>query len=485
MQPPHDHDHRPPHRGTVIIIGEDHERVQPLLEELDGRDGVWTETWNPATGGTLVPTVVPDKSAVYLCRQSPSAYSRGNATSLSYTRQMLHYLTLHGCTVVNGVAALEAEASKAVQMLHCARAGLNVPHTVLAHTARAAIAAAVSVFGSEAVVVKPNHGGSGKGVAAYATGAAAAAAIRASSPSDVVDAQWVLQSYLGTYSNDPAVVKSILRFEIVAGKVQRDYVLQITAPSTEFSLCPCDPRTEQVLHAIRFTLLRDVYAVPGFNQPGVFDSFCAKVEAAFASAGAHIGSVEAVVLTGAHEAAAAMYPNPLEPVVFEMNFNTNYNERAEEAAGITPGVVRVADFLCSLLPKLSPAKAAAHGRTYAPSVALDAFDEDDLEFDEDYDGEHKDEHKDTREEPDEDEEPPLIELSPVLSAGSSRQKQPQAKSALLQELNAVNFGTVLDLDDPASTEAVVDTRSGPTTTAALYADSVDVLSPATRLPMFD
>lgn len=331
----------------VVFIGEDHERMQVFLKALDAR-GVDTEVWNTGTSGALVSTLAPDLDCVYYCRQSPSAGTRAAPTAMAYAKEVVRWLEFHGAKVVNGVKALDAEASKSLQMMYLNAAGCNTPFTVLAQ-GRAQAATEAFRFVDAGVMVKPNTGGSGAGIDAFETGEEVPAALARAAHS-APDELWVLQSLLGVHTRDVTVMKSILRFEVVGGKVQRDYIVKITAPATEFKLCPCDPRGPQILSRVSFMILDNPLSIPGFRgDPPAFQEFCRKVEAAFVMVGATIGSVEAFVLTEEYPEQAARYPFPHEPVIFEMNFNSNYNELAEAAAGIVPGVERVCDVLCTRL----------------------------------------------------------------------------------------------------------------------------------------
>lgn len=333
----------------VYIIGEDHERMQVFVKELDAR-GIPTEIWNTSNGAIV--STRPPPPGVFYCRQSPSAPGRDHPTASAYARELLRWLEFHDACVVNGSTALDTETSKNLQIMTLHAAGLNTPFTIVQHGVfQTALEA--SRFTCP-VILKPNHGGSGRGVQSFEHGKAAAQGIKTLSAADravAIDNLWCLQALIGPYSDDVTAVKSILRFEIINGMVQRDYVLKITAPCKEFSLCPCDPRGAAIMDRINFMVLRNPLSIPGFHDdPDKFDVFCAKIEHAFALSNALVGSVEGVVLFDAEDGSddAQLYGTPHEPVLFEMNFNTNYNERAEVAAGIPSGVSRLVDMLEAL-----------------------------------------------------------------------------------------------------------------------------------------
>ena len=367
----------------VVVLGEDEERSQPLLQAL-GALGVPTMFWNTERG-TLFPTEVPE-DAVYFSRQSPSCGTRNHGVSMPYARIVLWWLEQHGRTVVNGSAALALESSKACQVRLLTQFGFNVPRTGVCATRRQLFAELRHV--SYPVVVKPDMGGSGAGVHAYASGAHAARALsqvpppsvvppsassyaqsarvpptdgkgkargkggavggeKADNPDPYVDdtVPWLFQEHIGPWSDDETKVRSVLRFEIIGGRVA--YVMQIRAPVTVFKLCPCDPRFESLLSKVDFKILADPLTIPCFApDPSRFDAFCERLEALWASVGAAVGSAEAFLpVAMAEDARERTYSpesmaTPNEPVIFDLNFNSNYNAAAEKAAGVDgPGAV--------------------------------------------------------------------------------------------------------------------------------------------------
>lgn len=334
----------------VYIIGEDHMRMQPLLEEMEKR-GVPTTVWN-TEHGVLNPTT-PPPPGLYFCRQSPSAGCREHITSIPYAKQLLAWLDIFGARVINGSRALEVETSKALQLSILHACGLNTPDTILCqglHRVQTEARHAALGAGAVPVLIKPNTGGSGTGIESFATPTHLVFEVQHNGHAMVQhahDGLWLLQSYLGEFSDDVTAMRSILRIEVVGGRVQRDYFIKITAPSKEFGLCPCDPRGAQVLSRMQFMLIGDPLSIPGFQgRPEAFDTFCNKVEAAFRMAGSSVGSIEAVVMIKDQPEVASTFPCPHEPVIIDFNTcNTNYNTLAEEAANIPSGVSRVADML--------------------------------------------------------------------------------------------------------------------------------------------
>jgi len=346
----------------VVVIGEDYDRSLALLKELHEL-GVRTEFWNTGAGA-LCPTKPPSLGAVYFSRQSPSADARGHPQSISYTASVLRWLEAYGCVVVNGSAACAMEMSKCAQMQTLAAHGINTPWTLLVISTRQLVRELRGVAPSVPLVLKPDTGGSGNHVHAFPDGRTAAYAVVHGIPAAGPGQEgvpplpdhfpWVVQEHIGPYSSDPAKLRSVLRFEIVNGKVL--YVMQIKAPVTLFKLCPCDPRSKSILERVDFKLLRNPYSIPCFaGRPGSYEAFCGKLEAVWASVGARVGAAEAflppsLVDEGPREggwvdgedgtADGRTYSReatvqPGEPVVFELNFNSNYNRAAEELAGVS------------------------------------------------------------------------------------------------------------------------------------------------------
>jgi hypothetical protein len=331
----------------VYIIGEDHMRMQPLLKELQRR-GVPTQVWN-TEAGALDPTV-PPPPGVFFCRQSPSAGCREHASSIPYAKQLLAVLDLYGACVINGSRALEVETSKALQLAILHACGLNTPRTLLCQGLYQVQTEARYLPPGVPLICKPNTGGSGTGIDSFESAAQLYNKVQydvGSMLPHTPDGLWLVQAYLGAYTNEVTAVRSIVRMEVVDGRVQRDYFIKITAPAKEFSLCPCDPRSADVLSRMQFMIIKDPLTIPGFrDDPEALDAFCAKVEAAFRLAGSAVGSIEVAILVKDVPEQAGAYPTPHEPVVFDFNTcNTNYNTLAEEAAEIEPGVSRVARML--------------------------------------------------------------------------------------------------------------------------------------------
>lgn len=343
----------------VVIIGEDYERTLPVLEELD-RLGIRVEMWN-VSKGCLVSTIPPPDDAIYFCRQSPSSGARDHAASIPYVRNLLWWLHFHGRTVINGSHAFEAEMSKSAQMAILNVHGINTPRTSLVATTRQLVVELLSGNIPGPVILKPDTGGSGNGVQAFANCADAAYAVRHTWKDVAESTLWVVQEHLNAFSEDVNRMRSILRFEVIDSRVL--YVMQIRAPVTVFKLCPCDPKLESLLSKVEFRIVTDPLTIPCFrDNPGSYQVFCDKITGVWDMLGAKVGSVEAFLpveyaddfdggtdefATGPRSYSAESQISPGEPVVFEINFNSNYNKTAEGMVGLS-GAAEVAAMLARL-----------------------------------------------------------------------------------------------------------------------------------------
>ena len=97
--------------------------------------------------------------------------------AMASARNLLAWLQMHGCRVMNGLLAYQLGASKAAQAALFQRVGANAPPTVAVQCAADAASGAERL--GFPVVFKPNAGGSGRGVERYESRAALDAGIEA------------------------------------------------------------------------------------------------------------------------------------------------------------------------------------------------------------------------------------------------------------------------------------------------------------------
>jgi hypothetical protein len=208
----------------IGILYEHPEWFRPLFAELDGR-GLPYEPID-ATSLSFNPSSREQPYSLVVNRMSPSAWTRGHASAIFHTRHYLAHLDRLGAPVVNGIDAYELELSKARQASLLASLGITHPRTRVA-AASADLAAAAEGLRFP-VLVKPNIGGSGAGIASFASASELAAARRGES----LDGTVLVQEHL------PAEGDAIVRVEILDGELL--YAIRILLLPGSFNLCPAD-----------------------------------------------------------------------------------------------------------------------------------------------------------------------------------------------------------------------------------------------------
>jgi hypothetical protein len=212
---------------TVHVLHENPEWLPPFAAAFAAEGVDWDEML--VTGGSVDLSAVPPPG-VYWSRMSASAHTRGHTDSAEHARALLDHLEAAGRRVVNGRAVLDLELSKVRQLALLRGAGIDVPRTVAVVGARPAeVLAAARLIGGR-VVVKPNRGGKGLGVARYDSLDELEAALPGIGPP--VDGVLLVQEYV-----EPARPR-ITRAEVVGGAL----VYAITADTGRggFQLCPAD-----------------------------------------------------------------------------------------------------------------------------------------------------------------------------------------------------------------------------------------------------
>jgi hypothetical protein len=298
--------------SRIHVIHENPAWLPPLAEAFDRAGLPWAEL--DLSRGTFDLASAPPEGVFYN-RMSASSHTRGHRYSAELTAGVLAWLTRHGRRVVNGPRALDLEISKVRQYAALEAVGLPVPRTVMVQDApQAVVEAARRHFAPGPVILKPNRGGKGLGVRLFPSTEALAAYFEAAPADEApVDGIWLLQDYVRA----PRPV--ITRAEFVGGR----FVYAVEVDTTAgFELCPADvcavgdafcPAGEQPpAPAPRFTILPD-----GIEAP-----LRGRLEAFLATAGVDVAGVEFIRNAEGN------------PLVYDVNTNTNYNAGAEEAAGL-------------------------------------------------------------------------------------------------------------------------------------------------------
>jgi hypothetical protein len=163
-------------------------------------------------------------------RMSPSAYRRGHGQGIFYTLYYLDHLEQRGKRIVNGQKAFRYETSKALQLSLLESLRLPYPKSrVINHPADAVEASNGLRF---PIVVKPNIGGSGAGVAKFDTRQQLEEAANAGKLDLGLDTTALVQEFI------PARGGHIVRVEVVGCKFL--YGIKVHLTGETFDLCPAD-----------------------------------------------------------------------------------------------------------------------------------------------------------------------------------------------------------------------------------------------------
>ena len=163
-------------------------------------------------------------------RMSPSAHSRQHGSGIFHTLAYLEHLELMGVRVINGAMAFRYEISKAAQHSLLKSLGIRYVPSRIIHAPSHAIAAAKGL--RYPIVVKPNIGGSGKGIVRYESAPALELAVAAGRLDLGYDGVALVQEFV------PARGGYITRVETLGGRYL--YAIRVHLSGQTFDLCPAD-----------------------------------------------------------------------------------------------------------------------------------------------------------------------------------------------------------------------------------------------------
>jgi glutathione synthase/RimK-type ligase-like ATP-grasp enzyme len=257
-------------------------------------------------------------------RMSPSADSRQHGSGIYHVLAYLKHLSLSGVRVINGATAFGYEISKAAQASLLRSLGLRgIPTRVIHDPAQASAAARGLCY---PIVVKPNVGGSGKGVTRFDTPAELAAAVAAGRLDLGYDHVGLVQEFV------PARGGYITRVETLGGRYL--YAINVHLSGETFDLCPadiCQTAAGQSLDtACAVEAVKAGLKVEGIvPSAGVID----QIERIVQAAGIDVGGIEFLV----DDRDGEIY-------FYDINALSNFVADAPRVIGFDP-VPRLADFL--------------------------------------------------------------------------------------------------------------------------------------------
>jgi hypothetical protein len=163
-------------------------------------------------------------------RMSPSANSRQHGSGIFHTLAYLEHLELAGVRVINGAQAFRYEISKASQHSLLKSLGLKFIPSRVIHAPEQASAAANGL--RYPILIKPNVGGSGKGIVRYESARELESAVAAGRLDLGYDNVAVVQEFV------PARGGYITRVETLNGRYL--YAIRVHLSGQTFDLCPAD-----------------------------------------------------------------------------------------------------------------------------------------------------------------------------------------------------------------------------------------------------
>ncbi len=300
--------------SKIYVIHENDAWVEPLRAAFENRRLPYEE-WFLDGGSVPLDSSPPD--GVFYNRMSASSHIRGHRFAPEQTAVVLAWLERHDRRVINDHRALRLEVSKVAQYAALQAHEIATPRTV-ATIGRDAIEEAARQFNGKPVIVKPNRGGSGRGVRRFDSPNALRDFVRSEAFEASLDGVTLVQEFI--HSPD----EFITRVEFIGGEFF--YAVRVHTGGS-FELCPADPCVIDGKTPAggarwpRFTVTHEID-----------DSLRHAYEAVLRANGVEIGAFEFVTdVTG-------------KPFTYDLNTNTNYNSDAEAAAG-RYGMDTIAAFL--------------------------------------------------------------------------------------------------------------------------------------------
>jgi hypothetical protein len=257
-------------------------------------------------------------------RMSPSAPSRERGSGIFHSLAYLEHLELQGVRVINGVKAFRYEISKAAQHSLLKSLGLNFLPSRVIHSVDQALAAAEGL--RYPIIVKPNIGGSGKGIVRFDSAREMKAAIAADQLSLGYDHIALVQEFV------PARGGFITRVETLGGNYL--YGIRVHLSGETFDLCPADicqtPAGQSLDTACAVEASKAGLKVEEYTPPS---DVTGAIERIVRAAGIDVGGIEYIV----DDRDGLIY-------YYDINALSNFVADAPRVIGFNP-VENLADFL--------------------------------------------------------------------------------------------------------------------------------------------
>ncbi len=283
-----------------------------LFKELDRRGLQWTPL--RAQDHVFDPTDLSAPAPVIFNRLAMSSFLRQSEHAIFHGLAAVSHWELAGARLINGSHALHVDTSKARQLSLFRSLGLSVPRTRVVHRSEDVALAAAQV--GYPLVVKPNIGGSGSGIARYDSPADLRAKLADGGVTTAVDGVTLVQDYI------PARDGRVIRCETLNGRFL--YAIALNGTGSIFDLCPAD-----VCLVDKPTITIEAYRPP--------DTIVSAVEAVARAARLDVGGIEYVI--DDRDGVARFY---------DINALSNFVAKPEEILGWDPHV-KLVDFLMDVI----------------------------------------------------------------------------------------------------------------------------------------
>jgi hypothetical protein len=257
-------------------------------------------------------------------RMSPSAHSRERGSGIFHVLAYLEHLELQRVRVINGTKAYRYEISKAAQHSLLKSLGLRFLPSRVIHSVDQAVAAAEGL--RYPIIVKPNVGGSGKGIVRFESKRQLESAVAAGQLTLGYDSIALVQEFA------PARGGFITRVETLGGKYL--YGIRVHLSGQTFDLCPADicqtPAGQSLDTACVVEASKAGLKVEGYRPPtAVIDA----IERTVRAAGIDVGGIEYLI----DDRDGHIY-------YYDINALSNFVADAPRVIGFNP-VENLADFL--------------------------------------------------------------------------------------------------------------------------------------------
>jgi biotin carboxylase len=305
---------------SIAVYFEHSEWFRPLFAEFDSRGIAYTKL---DASCHSYDAIAPVRYRLLFNRMSASAYLRGHAQAIFFTRDFLACVESAGTRVINGSEAFSYEISKAAQLSLLNSLGIPFPRSRVVNCVEQLKQHSESI--GFPLIVKPNIGGRGAGIVRVESATELDRAIDAGQIDLGIDSTALIQEFI------PARNGHINRVETLDGKFL--YAMKIFTSDENFNLCPaeiCDIERAKEGAVCLADGPKPGLKVEPYQPP---EQIIDAVERVVASAGIDVGGVEYIIDS-----------RDGRPLFYDINALSNFVADAPRILGFDPHA-RLVDYL--------------------------------------------------------------------------------------------------------------------------------------------